>query len=146
MSLLPDSASSSKLQMDYMKLLTTQLKNQNPMEPMDNKDMTAQLATFAQLSQLESMNNKLGSLDGSLNTSFSEALNAANKAYANSLLDKKVTFFTQDENTGQRVQNSGTVTSVFNDPEKNQLLVGVQADGQEYTMDLGSIVLVENQG
>ena len=32
-------ASASSIQMDYMKLLITQLQNQNPLEPMDNNEM-----------------------------------------------------------------------------------------------------------
>jgi flagellar basal-body rod modification protein FlgD len=48
--------SSSKLQMDFMKLLVTQLQNQNPLEPLDNNEMAAQLAQFSQLQQLESLN------------------------------------------------------------------------------------------
>jgi flagellar basal-body rod modification protein FlgD len=46
--------------MDYMKLLVAQLQNQNPLEPLDNKDMTAQLAQFSQLQQLETMNSSFG--------------------------------------------------------------------------------------
>ncbi len=41
--------SSSKIQTDYMKLLVTQLQNQNPLEPLDNNEMASQLAQFSQL-------------------------------------------------------------------------------------------------
>jgi flagellar basal-body rod modification protein FlgD len=74
-------ASASDIQMDYMKLLVTQLQNQNPLEPMDNKDMTAQLAQFSQLQQLESMN-----------TSFGGVLNSVQRTYASSLIGKEVSF------------------------------------------------------
>mgnify|MGYP006286056007 CR=1 FL=1 len=73
--------SASNLQMDYMQLLTTQLRHQNPLEPMDNNQMAMQLAQFSQLQQLENMN-----------TSFSDALANANRTYANSLIGKKVSF------------------------------------------------------
>ena len=43
----------------FMKLLAHQLKNQDPMKPMDQKDFSANLAQFSQLEQLTAMNKKL---------------------------------------------------------------------------------------
>jgi len=77
----------SQTQLDYMNLLVTQLKNQNPLEPMDNKEMTSQMTQFSQLQQLED-----------INSTFSEALQSANLNYASSLLGKEVTFNITDEN------------------------------------------------
>ncbi len=37
---------------DFLKLLTFQMKNQNPMKPYDNQEFAAQLAQFSQLEQL----------------------------------------------------------------------------------------------
>ncbi|MBN1359553.1 MAG: hypothetical protein JW993_03125 [Sedimentisphaerales bacterium] len=71
----------SDLQMNYMKLLVTQLQNQNPLEPMDNKDMSAQLAQFSQLEQLESMNS-----------SFGKVLDSVQRSYASALIGKEVSF------------------------------------------------------
>jgi flagellar basal-body rod modification protein FlgD len=50
-------ATASDIQMDYMKLLVTQLQNQNPLEPLDNNEMASQLAQFSQLQQLETMSS-----------------------------------------------------------------------------------------
>ena len=58
-----DIASSSDIQLDYMKLLVTQLRNQNPLEPMDSNDMASQLAQFSQLQQLELANGNLSSIN-----------------------------------------------------------------------------------
>jgi flagellar basal-body rod modification protein FlgD len=41
---------------EFLKLLVTQLKNQDPMSPMSNQDFIAQLATFSSLEQLQSIN------------------------------------------------------------------------------------------
>lgn len=44
---------------DYLQLLITQLENQNPLEPMDTKDLTNQLLQQAQLEQSINTNDKL---------------------------------------------------------------------------------------
>lgn len=49
----------SDLKMDFLRLLTTQLANQDPLSPMDNEAMVQQLATFSQLEQLEGINQRL---------------------------------------------------------------------------------------
>ncbi|MEO7999406.1 MAG: flagellar hook capping FlgD N-terminal domain-containing protein [Gemmatimonadaceae bacterium] len=41
---------------DFMKLLVAQLKNQDPMNPMDGKDMAAQLAQFSSVEQMMQLN------------------------------------------------------------------------------------------
>ena len=84
MSTISGVASASDLQTDYMKLLVTQLQNQNPLEPMDNKDMSAQLAQFSQLQQTEN-----------LNASFSRVLESVQRSYASSLIGKEVSFQVQ---------------------------------------------------
>ena len=53
------SASASQIRTDYLNLLITQLRNQNPLEPMDNNEMAAQLAQFSPLEQMENMSGSL---------------------------------------------------------------------------------------
>jgi flagellar basal-body rod modification protein FlgD len=43
----------------FMKLLVTQLQNQDPLEPMANEDYIAQLATFSSLEELETLNDSV---------------------------------------------------------------------------------------
>ncbi len=45
---------------DFLKLLVTQLQNQDPMNPADNQEFSAQLAQFSSLEQLTEMNKTLG--------------------------------------------------------------------------------------
>jgi flagellar basal-body rod modification protein FlgD len=46
----------------FMLLLLAQLKNQDPLKPMEDKDFIAQLAQFNSLSQLTQMNDTLNGL------------------------------------------------------------------------------------
>ena len=108
-------ASASDIQTDYMKLLVAELQNQNPLEPLDNKEMASQLAQFSQLEQLESMNN-----------SFAEILASVQRAYAGSLLGKQVSFPSEDE-TGSTDVHSGRVEQVLNG-DGGQIAVVVDGD------------------
>ena len=122
-----EASTASQIQLDYMKLLVTQLRNQNPLEPMDNNEMASQLAQFSQLSQLETMNS-----------SFSQALQAADRTYANSLIGKEVSFLTDDSGNETDVK-SGKVDKVINDGEGSVLLqVG------DYLLGLDGVISVNN--
>ncbi len=46
----------------FLTILTDQLKNQDPLKPMDNQEFVAQLAQFASLEQTRESNLKLDSL------------------------------------------------------------------------------------
>ncbi len=49
---------------EFLKLLTTQLKYQDPLDPMDGKDMAADLAQFSGLEQLLNINEQLEAQQG----------------------------------------------------------------------------------
>ena len=114
MNVAATSASASDIQTDYMRLLVTQLQNQNPLEPLDNNDMAAQLAQFSQLEQLEGMN-----------AAFGKVLEAVQRSYASSLIGKEVSFKavaadgTMEAGTGQVeevvIANDGQVTLLVGD-------------------------------
>ncbi|MDK9793907.1 flagellar hook assembly protein FlgD [Vibrio sp. D431a] len=55
-------ASTSELGDRFMTLLTAQLTNQDPTEPMDSSELTAQMAQLAQLEQAEKTNSQLANL------------------------------------------------------------------------------------
>ena len=128
--------SASQIQMDYMKLLVTQLQNQNPLEPMDNQEMASQLAQFSQLSQLESVNSKLDEA----NSNFGNILYDVQRGYADSLIGKKVSYYKENED-GESVLASGIVDSAaFDNANKDyRLFVGDEA------VIVDDVVLVENQ-
>jgi flagellar basal-body rod modification protein FlgD len=47
---------------DFLKLFVAQLRSQNPLNPMDNTEFTAQLAQFSSLEQLSNINTQLHDL------------------------------------------------------------------------------------
>ena len=49
-------------QSDFLKLMTTQLQNQDPFAPMDNGDFIAQMAQFSTVTGIQEINNSIGKL------------------------------------------------------------------------------------
>ena len=49
---------------DFLRILTTQLNNQDPLKPMDNTEFVAQLAQFTSLQESQQTNEKLDTLLG----------------------------------------------------------------------------------
>ena len=118
--------SASDIQLDYMNLLVTELQNQDPLEPLDNKEMASQLAQFSQLAQLETMNNN-----------FAKALDYAECIYANSLVGKEVMYAATAED-GSTETASGTVEQVYNNVDDEvYLLIGSQAVSLEDVLSVG---------
>ncbi len=48
---------------EFLKLLTTQMSHQDPLSPMDNKDMIAQLAQFSSVEQMVETNKTLSMMN-----------------------------------------------------------------------------------
>ena len=133
-------ASATDIQLDYMKLLITQLQNQNPLEPLNNNEMSSQLAQFSQLQQLESMNSNFAEVLEITNRSYANSL----RSYANSLIGQKVTFFAQDTVTGNLVRKEGVVNEVCTDPNSGENLLRVTVEDDEYTLGLDAVISVKN--
>lgn len=52
---------------EFLKLLVTQLQNQNPLEPMENTEFISQMANFSALEQMTNINSNLEILLRNLN-------------------------------------------------------------------------------
>lgn len=50
----------------FLKLMLTQMQNQDPLSPMDNKDMIAQMAQFTSVEQLVNISSQLSAMSQSL--------------------------------------------------------------------------------
>lgn len=55
------------LQSSFLTLLVAQLKNQDPTNPMENNELTTQLAQISTVSGIEKLNTTLGAITGQLN-------------------------------------------------------------------------------
>ena len=69
-------------QEDFLRLLTTQLQMQDPFDPVDNKEMLAQMAQFSSLAGISDMGETLGAIAAKLDTLIAQQANAASIAQA----------------------------------------------------------------
>lgn len=97
---------------DFLKLLTAQLEHQDPLNPMDETQMTGTLAQFSTLEQITNMSSGMGTL-----------ANAQKWAQATAYLKHTVT-----ANDGNGTTYAGTVDSV------------VSVNGNPYLKIKGEIV------
>jgi flagellar basal-body rod modification protein FlgD len=88
----------------FMQLLVSQLQNQDPLEPVQNEDFVAQLATFSSLEQLEGVND---GITGMLMLEQGSQI-TAQLAEGSALIGKQVAWY--DPGTG--LEGSGVVDSV----------------------------------
>jgi flagellar basal-body rod modification protein FlgD len=92
---------------DFLKILMTQLQNQDPMNPMQDKDFIAQMATFTSLEQMTNMNKML--------EQFIQSQSADNILKYSEMIGKEVHYESVklDDNGNQNVETvSGVVKSV----------------------------------
>ena len=112
-----------------MKILVEQMKNQNPLDPLDNKEMASQLAQFSQLQQIESMN-----------MSFDQILDTTRMSYANSLIGKNVSFLSTDDQ-GQNSMQTVLVEYAYKDLENENKIRLISGDRH---IDLEDVIAVHN--
>lgn len=93
----------------FMMLLLAQLKNQNPLEPMDDTQLLTQMTSLNTLSELKSISEKIDHMT-----------NASQSSYAASLIGKNITA-TDD--------NEGTVTGV---------VTAMEFVGGQYSLSIGN--------
>lgn len=106
---------------DFMKLLATQFKSQDPMKPMEDTAFIAQMAQFTSLEQSSTMTAEMAKLRTD-----------QSYATANSYLGHQVTVEDADGKLA-----TGTVSGVETSENGPRLVVG------EYTYPLSSVLLVQ---
>lgn len=120
-------ASKSKLgKNDFLKLLVTQMRNQDPINPMNSKEFAAQLAQFNSVEQLIGVNKSLSSLKNSQELMRTEMTNSM----ASSLAGKKIRALSNEINL-----KAGGKTDInfdlANTADKVQIIIKDAASGSE---------------
>ena len=72
---------------DFLKILVSQLQNQDPMKPMEDQDFIAQMAQFSSLEQMQSLNEGFG-----LGQAFSLVGKTISAPYIDSAGDRKTVY------------------------------------------------------
>lgn len=134
---------------EFLKLLTTQLRYQDPMDPMDGKQMAADLAQFSGLEQLLNINEQLAAQQGqfdalALAMSNSSAMSAIGK---NAVVDSDKVMLVKDADgvLGGRVladiTQSGVATLTLLDKSGREVgsrSLGYLGTGSMQSFDIGS--------
>lgn len=104
----------------FLKLLITQLKYQDPLDPLDDKEFVAQMAQFNSLEQMQNMNSNLERL-----------IDSGRLAEASSLIGKQIEGL---DSQGSNV--SGTVESVAREGDEVYLVLeGEMEEGVKVSLD-----------
>jgi flagellar basal-body rod modification protein FlgD len=110
---------------DFMKILITQLQNQDPTAPMQDREFIAQMASFSSLEQMTNMNQTM--------QQFLNFQSESNLLQQSQMIGKQVTYEveTADENGDKTVEEKdGVVKSVLF--EKGSVLLEMN-DGSKIT-------------
>ncbi|MBP1991334.1 flagellar hook capping FlgD N-terminal domain-containing protein [Paenibacillus eucommiae] len=111
---------------DFLKILITQMKYQDPSQPMQDKEFIAQMAQFTSVEQLSNMAGEMKLLRQSL-------------GMASGLIGQSVTWLGKDE-LGYSVTKSGIVDSITFKDDKQWINV----KGEAITLD--QLTKIENAG
>ncbi len=134
-----DNPNSALGKTDFLQLLVTKLKFQDPLKPLTDESFIADLAQFSSLEQMQNLNtsflNQADALDA-LNTNILGLIIMQNTSQAASLIGKTVVVeITQiDPDTGEQVKNTieGTVDVVRFVDGQPKIVVG----GTEYSLSV----------
>ena len=88
---------------EFLKLLMAQIKNQDPLDPMDDKEFISQMTTFSSLEQMMNMNDSIQQLVR--NQSVSPVIQYSH------MIGKEVSYYKLDEETGDILEPKEIVTS-----------------------------------
>ena len=120
---------------DFLNLLVAQLRNQDPLKPMESTEFTAQLAQFSSLEQLYNVNDNLGDLETSQAAMHNnQAVSMIGKtAWARGSIVQKADNAPVDLHFGLDKAASETMVNIY-DAQGNFIKQFQQAPGRPATM------------
>ena len=98
---------------DFLSLLSAELKNQDPTNPMDNKDMVLQLAQFSTLSESSALNKNMENFISTSTISTLNGMIGKSLTYTNTTTDSSGNSTSTDVTgtvKGLNIATDGTVT------------------------------------
>lgn len=120
---------------DFLRIMITQMKNQDPTKPFDAEQMASQMAQYASVEQLQNMNQNMGKM---LNQQ-----NPMQRLAMTNLIGKQVTL---DRNRFPHIENQKDTLN-FNLPkDASQVTLSIMSDQGEviFNKDLGTLKQGEN--
>lgn len=120
---------------DFLKLLVTELTNQDPLSPMDNKDMITQMAQFSSLEQMNNMASSMEKLSNGFASMFQHSLLSQGSA----MIGKYVAGM----NTEGNAIVEGVVESVQWLDGNPQLVIKL-ADGKYSAIEMNELISVSD--
>ncbi|WP_181348751.1 flagellar hook assembly protein FlgD [Thalassobacillus sp. CUG 92003] len=117
---------------DFLKILMAQIQNQNPLDPMKDKEFISQMTEFSSLEQTTNMASAIQSLTES--QQFSPVVEHS------TLIGKEVTYPVYDEQTGEVAEQKSSIVQAVS--QKDQSAQLELEDGN--TVMVNDIIKVSN--
>ncbi len=122
----------------FLKLLVTQLRYQNPLEPMQDQEFIAQLATFSQLEEIQDLSATVEALSKSFISYISGSMSLQ---LAGTLIGREVSYV--DPNAANSGGSNGLLTGVIErvlfEDGVPYFAIGNHKISAEYIMEVGSV-------
>lgn len=126
----------------FLELLVTQLKYQDPLDPMDNTEFVAQLATFSSLEQMSNLNTSMDTLCANLNTYMANNYTLQETNTMVGMIGQQISYINPDSTdadgnlTGEVL--TGTIESVVFSNGTPYYVVNDQKVGIDYVTQIGA--------
>ncbi|SFM32198.1 flagellar basal-body rod modification protein FlgD [Gracilibacillus orientalis] len=108
---------------EFLKILMSQLQNQDPLNPMEDKEFISQMTTFSSLEQMMNMSNSIDTLVK--NQTVSPVIQYSH------LIGKEVSYYRLDEETGEVAEPKEIVSSEVKAISQQDGYAVIELDGEQ---------------
>ncbi|MBM7571825.1 flagellar hook assembly protein FlgD [Aquibacillus albus] len=117
---------------EFLKILMAQLKNQDPLNPMEDKEFISQMTNFSSLEQMMNMSKSMDSL--------ASHLSIPPVVQYSSFIDKEVAYHQYDSDTGSITKTTTSIVTAVSQGEGEAILE--LENGEKVSVD--KVVKVSN--